>query len=198
MKEYIIKTYITIKKATTNEIDIKKSRFITNLQRVNSADEAKDFIEQIKKENYKATHNCYAYIIGEHNEIQNTSDNGEPSRTAGVPMLDTLKLMKVQNVVAVVTRYFGGIKLGAGGLVRAYSNSVSNAIQKVGRVQGIEQQKVILKIAYNQLDPLKYWLNQKSITISDIQYAANVTIIYFVKNHFFDIYQKKILNIYKF
>ena len=123
---------------------IKKSRFIWSIARVTSDEAAQQFINQISTENRKATHNCYAYMVGDRDQIQRESDNGEPSGTAGVPILESLQLAKLHNVVAVVTRYFGGIKLGAGGLIRSYSNSTTNAIHKAGLVQLVT--KAILEI----------------------------------------------------
>ena len=120
--------YLTIHQNTEFELVIKKSRFICSLARVHSEQEAQDFITRISKENRKANHNCYAYLLGDNDQIQRESDNGEPSGTAGVPILEALQLAHVHDVCAVVTRYFGGIKLGAGGLIRAYSNVTTEAI----------------------------------------------------------------------
>ena len=117
--------FLTIAKNTSNEMVIKKSRFICSIARVTSDEAAQQFINQISTENRKATHNCYAYMVGDRDQIQRESDNGEPSGTAGVPILESLQLAKLHNVVAVVTRYFGGIKLGGGGLVRAYTMATS-------------------------------------------------------------------------
>lgn len=113
-----------------SEIVIDKSRFITTLYPVDNVDTINDLLTKIRKKYYDATHNCYAYIIDNGN-IQKCSDDGEPSKTAGYPMLDVLKKNDMTNVLAVTTRYFGGIKLGAGGLVRAYSSSVSTALKDV-------------------------------------------------------------------
>ena len=112
------------------EIIIDKSRFITTLYPVKNVDEVNDLLSKIRKKYYDATHNCYAYIMDNGN-IQKCSDDGEPSKTAGYPMLDVLKKNDITDILAVTTRYFGGIKLGAGGLVRAYSSSVSNALKDV-------------------------------------------------------------------
>lgn len=119
----MVAQYLTIHQNTEFELVIKKSRFICSLARVHSEQEAQDFITRISKENRKANHNCYAYLLGDNDQIQRESDNGEPSGTAGVPILEALQLAHVRDVCAVVTRYFGGIKLGAGGLIRAYSTS---------------------------------------------------------------------------
>ena len=136
------KPYLTIKENGEATIEIKKSEFICSLARTETEEEARAFIDEIKTKHRKATHNCFAYMIGLNDEIQRESDNGEPSGTAGVPILEVLKNLELHNVTAVVTRYFGGIKLGAGGLIRAYSNATSNAIEKVGVVRWL---KVILR-----------------------------------------------------
>lgn len=115
-----------IDKEIINEIIIEKSRFITYLKRVDSIDEANEYLQTIKKKHYDATHHCFALII---DDIVRSNDNGEPSGTAGVPILDVLKKNDITNTICVVVRYFGGIKLGAGGLVRAYSSSCSEALK---------------------------------------------------------------------
>ena len=115
-----------------HEIVIEKSRFICTLKKVATEEDAQEFIKEIKKKYWDATHNCSAYIVGENGMAQRSSDDGEPSGTAGLPMLEVLRKNNLHNVAAVVTRYFGGIKLGAGGLVRAYTNSVASAIEGAG------------------------------------------------------------------
>ena len=112
-----------------NTIVISKSEFITRLYRVNSVDEVNEFLADVRKKHYDASHNCYAYILGLNKEIKKSSDDGEPAKTAGAPMLDALEKNDVTNILAITTRYFGGILLGASGLVRAYSKSVSEALQ---------------------------------------------------------------------
>jgi len=114
-----------------NTIIINKSEFITHLYRVNNLAEVDEILSSVRKKYYDATHNCYAYIIGDKGEIQKASDDGEPQKTAGAPMLDVLKKKNITNILAITTRYFGGILLGAGGLVRAYSDSVSEALKNV-------------------------------------------------------------------
>ena len=115
-----------------HEIVIEKSRFICTLKKVATEEEAQEFIKEIKKKYWDATHNCSAYIVGENAMAQRSSDDGEPSGTAGLPMLEVLRKNNLHNVAAVVTRYFGGVKLGAGGLVRAYTSSVASAIEEAG------------------------------------------------------------------
>lgn len=122
------KDYKTVKGYGEKEIVISKSRFIAYVDRAETEEEAINFINKIKKMHYNATHNCSCYMIGEHNQIQKANDDGEPSGTAGVPMLEVLKKQGLQDTVVVVTRYFGGIKLGAGGLVRAYGKATTEGI----------------------------------------------------------------------
>ena len=140
----------TIKEDGQVQEEIKKSRFICHAKRVYSEEEARDFITAIKKEHYKATHNCSAFIIGEHSEIKRTSDDGEPSGTAGVPMLGVLENHNLTNVCVVVTRYFGGIKLGAGGLIRAYAGSVALAVKEIGIIEIKEQAGIAIQMSYAQ------------------------------------------------
>ncbi|MCI6053429.1 MAG: YigZ family protein [Limosilactobacillus mucosae] len=172
--------FLTIAQDTTNEIIIKKSRFICSLFRVESEEQAQAAITKINKLHRKATHNCFAYLIGDHDQIQRESDNGEPSGTAGVPMLEALKANQLHNVLAVVTRYFGGIKLGAGGLIRAYSNSVSQAIEQAGLVERVEQAILKIDVAYSLHDSLLYYLKQANLEIAEEEYGASVIVSVYV------------------
>lgn len=177
----MIDNYLTIKEDGQAELEIKKSRFICSLKRIESEEEAKEFIQMIKKEHWKANHNCSAFVLGEQNEIQRSSDDGEPSGTAGVPMLEVLKKNELMNVAAVVTRYFGGTKLGAGGLIRAYSGAVANALHEIGIVQGILQQEVFTTIDYSLLGKLQHYLEQKNLQVKDTQFLENVTLCIMVE-----------------
>ena len=168
--------YYTIEKDGEHTIEIKKSKFICHLYRIESEDHAKELIQRIKKEHWKANHNCSAFVLGKNQEIQRSSDDGEPSGTAGVPMLEVLKKHELQNVLAVVTRYFGGIKLGAGGLIRAYASSVAEGLKEIGMVQGILQQEVKLTIEYPLLGRLQNFLEQKNIFIKETTYLENITV----------------------
>lgn len=172
--------FLTIAKGTAFELVIKKSRFICSLKRVNSEPAAQEFIKEIQAQNKKANHNCFAYMIGDNDQVQRESDNGEPSGTAGVPILESLQLAKLHNVVAVVTRYFGGIKLGAGGLIRAYSNVTTKAIHQAGLVQRIQQATLNITVSYRQHDLLLYYLKEKQLEIANEQYGANVVTSVFV------------------
>lgn len=126
------------------EIEVKKSRFICTVGRAATDAEARAFIASVKKQYWDANHNCSAYVVGERRETQRSSDDGEPSGTAGVPMLDVLLKRELTDTVAVVTRYFGGTKLGAGGLIRAYGQAVSQTVDAVGTIQRKEITQVAL------------------------------------------------------
>lgn len=168
--------YFTIYQNGEHQIEIKKSKFICHLFRIENEEQAKEYIAKIKKEHYKANHNCSAYMLGENFEIQRSSDDGEPSGTAGVPMLEVLKKNQLQNTLAIVTRYFGGIKLGAGGLIRAYSTSVSEALKEIGIVQGKLQQILDIIIDYPQLGKLQNYLENEQIVIQEIDYLEQITV----------------------
>lgn len=168
---------LTIKANGVHEIDIKKSRFICTLARIKDEAQAKSIIQKVTKQNEKANHNCYAYVLGTTDQIQRESDNGEPSGTAGIPILEVLKMNELHNVLAVVTRYFGGIKLGAGGLIRAYSNATSTTIDAVGIVNLVTKKEIKLTIDYNQLDKLKYFLDTNTIPIESTDYTDKVKLI---------------------
>ena len=179
MRERIPDMNTTIKSDFIFEEEIKKSRFICQLKRVYSEAEARDFITSIKKQHHKANHNVSAFTVGEQQEIQRTSDDGEPSGTAGMPMLDILKKREIINVVAVATRYFGGIKLGAGGLIRAYAGSVNHAIDAVGLVQIVEQTQLMLEMDYSLFDNVSRYLSSEGLSISDSVFTDKVKLTSF-------------------
>ena len=172
--------FLTIAQATKFELIIKKSRFICAPQRVETEEEAQAFIKTVQTANRKATHNCFAYLVGDHDQVQRESDNGEPSGTAGIPILESLQLAKLHNVVAVVTRYFGGIKLGAGGLIRAYSNVTTKAVHQAGIVQRVKQLRLQITVSYRQHDALVYYLKEQHLTLAGEEYGVNVTTNVFV------------------
>ena len=169
----------TIKEDGQVQEEIKKSRFICHAKRVYSEEEARDFITTIKKEQYKATHNCSAFIIGERSEIKRTSDDGEPSGTAGVPMLGVLENHNLTNVCVVVTRYFGGIKLGAGGLIRAYAGSVALAVKEIGIIEIKEQAGIAIQMSYAQYQEYSNFLKEYNLMELDTNFTDQVdTMIY--------------------
>jgi len=169
----------TIKEDGQVQEEIKKSRFICHAKRVYSEEEARDFITAIKKEHYKATHNCSAFIIGERSEIKRTSDDGEPSGTAGVPMLGVLENHNLTNVCVVVTRYFGGIKLGAGGLIRAYAGSVALAVKEIGIIEIKEQAGIAIQMSYAQYQEYGNFLKEHDLMELETNFTEQVdTMIY--------------------
>ena len=169
----------TIKEDGQVQEEIKKSRFICHAKRVYSEEDARDFITAIKKEHYKATHNCSAFIIGERSEIKRTSDDGEPSGTAGVPMLGVLENHNLTNVCVVVTRYFGGIKLGAGGLIRAYAGSVALAVKEIGIIEIKEQAGIAIQMCYAQYQEYSNFLKEYNLMELDTNFTDQVdTMIY--------------------
>ena len=172
--------YLTIKENGNHKLTIKKSRFITTLIRTPTIEEAEKAIAAVSDKYRDATHNTFAYTIGLNDEHVKASDNGEPSGTAGVPELKALQLMKLKNVTAVVTRYFGGIKLGAGGLIRAYSNSVTKAVEAIGVVKRVQQQGVKFQVDYKKFDEIQHYLNQQKIFIDNIVYGVSVTISIYI------------------
>lgn len=167
-----------IKKEVENTIEIERSRFICYLERVFSEQEAKDYIQMIKKLHPNATHHCYAYTIG--TSIQRSNDNGEPAGTAGIPILETLKKIGIDDCVAVVVRYFGGIKLGAGGLIRAYSKAVSEAT-KTATFTNIEtRHKYQLTFGYDYIGKIEAKIKD-DVDIIDKIYDEQVTFVYLCK-----------------
>lgn len=171
-----MKEFKTIKENGTSEEEIKKSRFICHVKRVETEEEAREFITKIKKEHYKANHNCSCFIVGERADIKRSSDDGEPSGTAGVPMLTVLENNELTNVVAVVTRYFGGIKLGAGGLIRAYTESVAKAIREIGLVIVKEQVGITTTLTYAQYQEFANWCGKHDLEEFNPQFLTEVEV----------------------
>ena len=172
--------YRTIKEDGQVQEEIKKSRFICHAKRVYSEEEARDFITAIKKEHYKATHNCSAFIVGERSEIKRTSDDGEPSGTAGVPMLGVLENHNLTNVCVVVTRYFGGIKLGAGGLIRAYAGSVALAVKEIGIIEIKEQAGIQIHMTYAQYQEYGNFLKEHNLIELETNFTEKVDTMIFI------------------
>ncbi|GEM04750.1 YigZ family protein [Halolactibacillus miurensis] len=172
----MLKKYYTIQPFGQTEIEIQKSRFIAHAKRCETEAAAKDFIAEIKKDHPQANHNCSAYMIGEHDQIQKAMDDGEPSGTAGVPILEVIKKRELKDTCIVVTRYFGGIKLGAGGLIRAYSTSAKEAIDAAGVVCRKQVQKLDVTIDYPLLGKLENDVRQTSYILESIDYLEHVTV----------------------
>lgn len=165
-----------LEKTVSAEIIEKKSRFIANLFYTESSEEAEKNIKDVKKKYYDAKHNCFAYLILENNQvIKKFSDDGEPSGTAGAPMLEILEKMGIYNVVVIVTRYFGGILLGTGGLVRAYSDSLKKALNLVNIVNKEFGYEANVKLEYSNLEKFKYYCNKNNINIINCAYSNIVS-----------------------
>ena len=165
-----MKNFFTINNESYSEQTIQKSRFIGYAKNVETEKEAQDFIQIIKKKHYDARHNCYAYIIGEYDEIQKSNDDGEPGGTAGVPILEVIKKRELKNTVIVVARYFGGIKLGVGGLIRAYSSTAAQTLDAAEIIQRKLIQDYEVKIDYTFLGKIQNDINDIGTMIDNIRY----------------------------
>ena len=187
----------TINKTYEYTQEIKKSTFTCTLIPVNSIEEVNENLKQIRKKYYDATHNCYSYVITDsnNNTIVKASDDGEPSQTAGVVILDVLQKNDLTNVLAVVTRYFGGIKLGAGGLVRAYSSSTSGAVKTIEFVPIIKMIHINIKFDYSYANEiLKLFRNYKEV---DSKYETNISLTYEIPEDDKDFLKEKLITITK-
>ena len=167
----------TIGKTYQEKQEIKKSEFICTLVPVSSLDEVNDNLSLIRKKYYDATHNCYAYILGNKGEIVKCSDDGEPSQTAGVVILEALKKNELTNILAVVTRYFGGIKLGAGGLVRAYASSTSLAIQTIEKQKIEDCQELTIEVSYPNYNLIEKYLKEFKETNKSFESIITINLI---------------------
>ncbi|NHM29978.1 YigZ family protein [Neobacillus terrae] len=178
----MLASYYTVKEYGEHEIIIEKSRFITHVSRAETEEQAQEFIQTIKKKHSNANHNCSAYLIGETDNIQKANDDGEPSGTAGVPILEVLKKKHLKDTVVVVTRYFGGIKLGAGGLIRAYGKSASEGINATGVVERRLMCVMHVKADYTWLGKLENELRNSIYPLKDIEYLDTVQLNVFVED----------------
>jgi len=168
--------FYTVESRIEYEEKIKRSTFIATIENVSSIDSAKQFISTVSSQHKTASHNCWAYIVGDKAEISHSSDAGEPSGTAGKPMLNALQKHELSNVAVVVTRYYGGVKLGIRGLIEAYGISVENAVQKAILKKIINIQIYKLQTSYDFLDILTYNLRKMKAKITDSKYTENVTV----------------------
>lgn len=168
-------SYKTLAREAEAEIIIKKSRFIGRARPVASEEEAIRFIEAVKKEHWSATHNCSAYVVGDNNELQKQSDDGEPSGTAGRPILEVIKNMGLKYTAVVVTRYFGGIKLGASGLIRAYAEGAQVAIQATEPIYQVLHEAVNIQVAYTWHGKLENELRNAGVMIEGTDFSDVVT-----------------------
>jgi uncharacterized YigZ family protein len=172
----VLESYKTVGGYGEQEIVIRKSRFIGHAKPVSTEEEAVEFIAEIKKRHYNATHNCSAYVVGERDECQKQSDDGEPSGTAGKPILEVTKQQGLKNTVVVVTRYFGGILLGAGGLIRAYTDGAVAGIQAAQPVFQVLHREVILDIDYTWLGKVENELRNRGTRMGGTDFTDKVTL----------------------
>ena len=172
--------YRTVKNYGESELTIQKSKFLTYVQRAETEEEAINFINEIKKMHHTASHNCSAYLIGEHDGIQKANDDGEPSGTAGVPILEVLKKQGLKDTVVVVTRYFGGIKLGGGGLIRAYGRATSEGIASTGTVERKLHYLMKVSIEYTWLGKVENEIRQSNYSLDEIIYEDGVHLFVYI------------------
>ena len=173
-------SYLILYQGGSGELTEKKSRFIANTRPVESEEEALAFVEEMRKQYWDARHNCWAYVIGDRGEKKRCSDDGEPSQTAGKPMLDVLTGSGVTNICVVVTRYFGGILLGTGGLVRAYSGAAKAGLEGSVIVEKKLAEKIQVVTDYNGLGKIQYIAAERGITTLDTQYTDKVVMTFLV------------------
>ncbi len=167
--------YISVDKEATAEIVEKKSRFIANIRHVETEEDAVAFIDKIKKQHYSARHNVYAYILS--GGIKKYTDDGEPSKTAGLPILEMLEKQGITDVVCVVTRYFGGTLLGTGGLVRAYTESAKEGVAASGVVTMNKCALLELCVPYTALGSVEYLIKNSGAVCEDKNYAEDITML---------------------
>lgn len=195
MRRTMRKEYKILYRGGTAEIVEKKSRFIADLRPVESEAEALAFLEETKKKHWDARHNCYAWIIGKQGEMKRCSDDGEPSQTAGKPMLDVLEGEGVTNVCAIVTRYFGGTLLGTGGLVRAYSGAVQAGLAESTVLVVKPARKIAVTTDYNGVGKIQYMLGTNEITILDSLYTDRVVLTVLVPDEDVETFEKGIIEL---
>lgn len=188
-------SYITVKNYGEASFEEKKSEFIGYAKRVNSEEEAKEFVNEIKAKHKQARHNCFAYVIGQNMGIQRYSDDGEPQGTAGIPILEVMKKGGITDCAIVVTRYFGGILLGTGGLTRAYTKAASMAVKEAGVIEKVQGLKLIVKIEYDLLGKVQYLCAKKNWYIEEIQYLEYVELFVFVETSSVEEMEKEITNL---
>ncbi len=192
-----MKYYYSIAKDRRKELKIKRSTFIANLHYVQTMQEAKKYISNIADKHKTANHNCWAYIVGEQGETFHSSDAGEPSGTAGQPMLNALKKHEMTNIVAVVTRYFGGVKLGIRGLIEAYDETVETAIEISPLKKLVKLYSFRITCGYDLAEQLKYKIEQLNAEVSNVKYAADVTISISIEEYLKDDLEKYLIELEK-
>ncbi len=187
--------YKILLEEATGEIIEKKSRFIAYIKPVSNEDEASQFIESIRKKHYDARHNCSAFVIGDNNEISRCSDDGEPSGTAGRPMLEVLTKEGYHNVCAVVTRYFGGVLLGTGGLIRAYQGALKEGLDNAKKAKVIEGIRQHITVSYNDIGKILNSSKEDGYILENVEYGENIAFDLITEKEAYDKAFKDITNI---
>lgn len=188
-------SYFTIIKESCVQFEERKSIFIGHAKRVETEEEAKEFVNKIKGEHKDATHNVYAYIVGRDMLIQKCTDDGEPQGTAGVPVLDVIKKNGITDTAIVVTRYFGGILLGTGGLVRAYSKGAAEAVNDSGIVERVKGAAINIITSYELLGKIQYHFSIKKWHIENIEYTDKVKIVFNCESRYLDAVKSELLEL---
>ncbi|MCF6138766.1 YigZ family protein [Pseudalkalibacillus berkeleyi] len=191
----MLSSYYTVKAYGEHEQILQKSRFIGYIQRAETEEEAQAFIQSIKKKHPSANHNCSAYLIGENDHIQKANDDGEPNGTAGLPMLEVLKKRKLKNTVVVITRYFGGIKLGAGGLIRAYGSTTSKVLDATGIVERQRMTMMSSAFDYHLLGKVENEIRNAHYLLKGIEYLEKVIITTAVREGEEEQFSKWLINV---
>ena len=173
--------YRTVKQQASDELIIQKSRFIGHAAPVETEDQALDFLRSIREKHHNASHNCYAYILGYNQGIIRYSDDGEPSGTAGLPMIDVIRNQGMINCIVVATRYFGGILLGTGGLVRAYTQTCKIALQAAEPVVMCRTCRYVCRLPYSFWDRLNHYLENTNAYLDDVLYTDQISFVLVVK-----------------
>lgn len=188
-------SYKTLHQYGVDEYIVEKSTFIGYAKPIKTEEQAVDFVNEIKKKHKDATHNVWAYTVGENMNIQRYSDDGEPQGTAGIPTLEVIKKEDLRDVVVVVTRYFGGVKLGAGGLVRAYTKGAKVGIEAGIIIDKVKYTEVIIKIDYNLLGKIQNEIMSLGFTVKDTIYGENVEMIVYSKSEEVESLKARIIDI---
>ncbi len=193
MENTNLQTYRVLLEGGEGEIVEKKSRFIATIRKVESEEDAVKFIEEMKKKYWDARHNCSAFVIGSRAELTRCSDDGEPGGTAGRPMLEVLLGEGVRNIAVVVTRYFGGVLLGTGGLVRAYTQAVKAGLENCCIGSMVHGYEIMLNIDYNGIGKVLYILGQYGIEPVDSDYGVDVVLQIRIRSNIAERLQKELI-----
>ena len=189
-----MKSYRTVENDSEFEIVINKSRFIGECHPVSSEEDAQKILDSVRKKYWDAKHHCYAFCIGENRQTCRSSDDGEPSGTAGAPILDSIVKRDLTNVICIVTRYFGGVLLGTGGLVRAYSQAASNAIRKSNQIEMLPGSVLEMELSYQDWSRTQSMLEEDGYSIMNIEYGASVKVSFLSLNEKTEEISEKIRN----